>query len=155
MREVSKRMLVGLLGLAALVIVAGCGQIAAASSGQGGASGGTPGVATVDVLYLNHPPVRPVISQVDEVLKKYGDKVKVTRYDAETDQGQSFAKSRGITEHEPIVIFINGSDEAKVNGQQVKFVSFPKGQGTGMVPDGVWSMQDLDAALAQATGTKQ
>ena len=151
---VLKKAIVGLLGLAALVVLAGCGQSAAAAAGQGGASGATPGVVTVDVLYLNHPPVRPVLSQVDEVLTKYGDKVKVTRYDAETDQGAAFAKAKGITQHEPMVILINGSTDAKVDGRQVKFLSFPQGQGTGMVPDGAWSMQDLDAALAQATGTK-
>ena len=156
MRETAlKRALVGLLAVVAVAILAGCGQSATAA-GQGAATGGgAPGATTVDILYLNHSPLRPVLDEVDKVLAKYGDKVKITRYDAETQQGEAFAKSKGITQHEPLAIFINGSAEAKVNGRQVKFFSFPQGQGTGMVQDGAWSMQDLDAALAQATGTKQ
>jgi hypothetical protein len=155
MREmVLKRVIVGLLGLAALVILVGCGQSASAV-GQGAATGGgAPGAATVDILYLNHPPLRPVLADVDKVLAKYGDKVKVTRYDFDTQEGAAFAKAKNITGHEPLAIFINGSTDVTVNGRQVKFLSFPQGQGTGMVQDGAWSMQDLDAVLAQATGAK-
>jgi ABC-type glycerol-3-phosphate transport system substrate-binding protein len=156
MREmVLKRVIVGLLGLAALVLAAGCGVSATAAGQAATTSGGTPGTVTVDILYLNHPPLRPVLANVDQLLAKYGDKVKVTRYDFDTQEGAAFAKAKNITGHEPLAIFINGSTDAKVDGRQVKFLSFPQGQGTGMVPDGGWSMQDLDAALAQATGAKQ
>ena len=150
-----KRVFAGLLGLAALVLLAGCGYNATAA-GQGAATGGgAPGVATVDILYLNHPPLRPVLADLDKVLAKYGGKVKVTRYDFDTQEGAAFAKAKNITGHEPLAIFINGSTDVTINGRQVKFLSFPQGQGTGMVQDGAWSMQDLDAALAQVTGAKQ
>jgi hypothetical protein len=113
-----------------------------------------PGVATVDILYLNHSPLRPTLTAVDEVLASYGDRVEVNRYDVDTPEGETFAKAHKLTGHTPLAIFINGSMDLTVDGRQVKFFSFPKGQGTFMAPAGSWTVEDLDAALAQATGGK-
>jgi len=106
----------------------------------------------VDILYLNHPPVLPVLDQVASVLEPYGDKVKVTRYDFDTPEGAAFAKKVGITGHDPLAIFVNGSQTFNLDNRVVTFNSFPQGAGTGMVPDGAWSIDDLDAVLKIVTG---
>ena len=110
------------------------------------------GTATVDILYLNHPPVLPVLDQVASVLEPYGDKVKVTRYDFDTPEGAAFAKKVGITGHDPLAIFVNGSQTFNLDNRVVTFNSFPQGAGTGMVPDGAWTIDDLDAVLKIVTG---
>lgn len=121
--------------------------IALALAACAGSPPPTPGVVTVDILFLNHPPVRDVLTQVDPVLAAYGDKVSVTRYDSDTPEGAAFAKQKGLTGHVPLAIFINGSQTFDVNGRKVTFESFPQGAGTGMVPDGVWTVADLDSVL--------
>lgn len=107
---------------------------------------------TVDIIYLNHPPVIPVLDQVDALLKPYGDKVTVSRYDFDTPEGAAFAEKMGITGHGPLAIFVNGSQSFKLDGRTVTFNSFPQGAGTGMVPDGAWTTDDLDAILKIVTG---
>jgi hypothetical protein len=114
-------------------------------------AGATPspatGSVTVDIVFLNHPPVREVLTQVDAVLAAYGDKVSVARYDFDTPEGATFAQQKGLSGHIPLVIFVNGSQSFDVNGHQVTFESFPQGEGTGVVPDGAWTIADLDSVL--------
>jgi hypothetical protein len=110
------------------------------------------GTVTVDIIYLNHPPVLPVLDQVDTVLKTYGDKVKITRYDFDTPEGAAFAKKMGLTGHDPLAIYLNGAQSFNLDGRMVTFNSFPQGAGTGMVPDGAWVITDLDGVLKIMTG---
>jgi ABC-type glycerol-3-phosphate transport system substrate-binding protein len=110
-----------------------------------------PGTVTVDIVALNHPPLRPVLAEVDQLLTPYGAKVHVTHYDFDTPQGADFAKRKGLTGHVPLAIFINGQDTFTLAGRKLNFVSFPQGEGTGMVADGQWTMADLDTVLKQAT----
>jgi len=107
---------------------------------------------TVDILYLNHPPVLPVLDQVVALLQPYGDKVMVTRYDFDTPEGATFAQKMGITGHDPLAIFVDGSQTFNLDDRIVTFNSFPQGAGTGMVPDGAWTIDDLDAVLKIVTG---
>jgi hypothetical protein len=138
-----------LLGFAFLIgmvlLLAGCQSStpSAASAGSGGASGGL----QVEVVYLNHPPVRPIVQQIDQVLAGYGDKVFVTKYDFDTPEGAAFAKKKGLSGHIPLAIFIDGSETFDLGGRNVKFESFPQGEGTGMVADGAWTMTDFQSAL--------
>lgn len=123
--------------LAAMLVLSACG----------GSTSPAPGAATVDIVFLNHPPVRGVLAQVDSVLAAYGDRVRVTRYDLDTAEGAAFAEQRGLTGHTPLAIFVNGSLSFDVGGRRVTFESFPQGAGTGMVPDGAWTTADLDSVL--------
>ena len=108
--------------------------------------------ATVDIIYLNHPPVLPILQEIDAVLNPYGDKVKVTRYDFDTTEGAAFAQKVGITGHDPLAIFVNGSQSFDLDGRTVTFNSFPQGGSTGMVPDGAWTVADLDTVLKKILG---
>jgi hypothetical protein len=110
-----------------------------------------PGTVSVDIIALNHPPLRPVLAEVDQLLAAYGARVHVTHYDFDTPEGASFATKMGLNGHIPMVIFINGKDTFTLNGRKVTFESFPQGQGTGMVADGAWTTADLDTVLKQAT----
>ena len=130
--------------LAVMLVLAACGGAAVTSTP---ASRLAPGVVAVDLVFLNHPPVRDVLVQVDSVLAAYGDKVSVTRYDFDTQAGAAFAEKKGLTGHIPLAIFFNGSETFDMNGRKVTFESFPQGAGTGMVPDGAWAVADLDALL--------
>jgi len=121
------------------------------TSGTSSAGARAPVTVTVDILYLNHPPVLPVLANIDQVLKAYGDTLTVTRHDFDTAEAVAFARKKSITGHFPVVILINGSPTANLEGRQVTFQSFPKGEGPGLIPDGDWSMADLDGALKAAT----
>jgi hypothetical protein len=133
------------------VFLAACGTTSVATPAPR-AVAARPGAVTVEVAYLNHPPLRPVLSEVDKLLANYGDRVSVTRYDFDTPEGEAFAKAKELTGHTPLAIFVNGSMQFTLNGRTVKFYSFPQGQGTGMVPDGGWTIQDLQQVLDEAAG---
>lgn len=107
------------------------------------------GRVVVDVAYLDHPPVQPVISEVDKVLKPYDAKVRVVRHDLESKSGQSFAEENGLTGHVAFAIFIDGKIEASVSGRTVRFENFPAGQAPIPGAAGQWTMEDLDAAIKQ------
>jgi len=144
--------LIGLaLALAACELPGSAPAGSAAATGAAGAPA-APNAATVEILAFNHPPLRPVLDQVNALLAPYGNRLSITRYDPVTVEGATFAKNKGVSGHVPLAIFVNGSDILTVNGKKVTFESFPKGQGTGMVADGEWTLADLDAALKQATG---
>jgi hypothetical protein len=127
-----------ILGLSA------CAQAAATPSSSASSA---PGAITVEIVFLDHPPVRDVLTQVDPVLAAYGDKVSVTRYDFDTPEGAAFAKKKGLSGHIPLAIFVNGSQTFDVNGRKVTFENFPQGAGTGVVPEGAWTVADLDSVL--------
>jgi hypothetical protein len=135
--------------LFSLVALTGCGTKANAAFT---APTTIPGSVRVELAYLGHPPVMAVLQQLDPLLNGYGTKLDVIRYDLETPEGDAFIKQKGVIGHMPIAIFINGSDETTVNGRKIQFLSFPQNLGTGMVPNGAWTVADLKAALDQAVG---
>jgi hypothetical protein len=137
-----------------LILIALFALTLSACGGKAGAStdGSTSGKPTVDILYLNHPPVRDVLTKIDPILASYGDQLKVSRYDFDTPEGAAFAEEKGIKEHMPLIIYINGSNTFDLDGQKITFESFPQGEGTAVMAAGLWTLADLDAALKKATG---
>ena len=108
------------------------------------------GPVQVEIISLDHAPIRPTVQEALDVAAEY-DEVTVQSYNFDTPEGAAFAEAHGLTEHTPIAIFLNGETEFEVNGRTVKFHSFPQGEGTGMVAEGVWTMADLRAVLDQET----
>jgi hypothetical protein len=139
-----------LLWLTFGLLLAACGSSSATNPNNPAPK---PGTVTVEVVYLNHPPVRPVLQDVNKLLATYGNRVSGAWYDFDTPAGADFAKAKGLTGHTPLAIYINGSMDFKLDGRAVKFSSFPQGQdmGMGMVADGDWTIQDLQRVLDQAT----
>jgi hypothetical protein len=141
-----------LLAGAALSLVA-CGtQTIGAGGAEPAAPQPAPGVVSVDVIALNHPPLQPVLTELDQILAPYGDRIHVTHYDFDTPDGANFASKMGLSGHIPLVIFIDGKDTFTLDGRKVTFESFPQGEGTGIVADGAWTMADVDAVLKKTTG---
>ncbi len=129
--------------------VVACSGRSESSSGPS-AVAATAGTPKVEIAFLNHSPVLTALTEVDKLLASYGDKITVIRYDLETDQGAAFAKSKRLTGHVPLAIFINGEMEIKLKDRTVKFYSFPQGKGTMMVASGSWTVEDLRQTIDQA-----
>jgi len=60
---------------------------------------------------------------------------------------------KGVTQHVPLVIWLDDKMALPVNGKEVKFVGFPTGSGPAFF-QGKWTMNDLQSALDQLTGKK-
>ena len=126
------------------VVLAACG------GGQANGQRGDPRVQ-VEIISLDHAPIRPAMQEAIDVAAEFGDKVTVQSYKFDTPEGAAFAEAHGLTDHTPIAIFVNGEMEFDLGGRTVIFHSFPQGAGTGMVAEGVWTMDDLRAVLDQET----
>ncbi len=104
----------------------------------------------VDVLYMNHGPLLDSLEQIKKVFSQYGNKITVSWYDFETKEGEQFMGKKGINQHVPLVIWLDGKFTVLVNGKEIKFVGFPTGSGPAFF-QGKWTMNDLRQALNQIT----
>ena len=143
-----------LVTILAFTVVTCSGRSEGSSSGSSPTTA-TPGTPKVEIAFLNHPPVLGALTEVDNLLASYGDKVAVIRYDLETDRGAQFAKNTRLSGHVPLAIFVNGAMEIKLKDRTVKFYSFPQGKGTWMIASGSWTVDDLRQTLEQALGRAQ
>jgi hypothetical protein len=107
----------------------------------------------VDVLYMNHGPLMDSINKMKGVFSSYGDKVAVSWHDFDTDEGEKFMAKMGIKQHVPLIIWINGNPKVTVGVKQITLAGFPTGSGPAMF-QGKWTLDDLKAALDQATAKK-
>ncbi len=107
----------------------------------------------VEVLYMNHGPLQPSLEQIKQVFSKYVNKINVSWYDFESKEGEQFMVKKGVTQHVPLVIWIDGKFAIPVNGKEINFVGFPTGSGPAFF-QGKWTMEDLRQALTQITNKK-
>ena len=107
----------------------------------------------VEVLYTNHGPLQSSLEQIKQVFSTYGNKINVSWYDFESKEGEQFMAKRGINQHVPLVIWMDGKFTISVNGKEIKFVGFPTGSGPALF-QGKWTMDDLRQALNQITNKK-
>jgi hypothetical protein len=107
----------------------------------------------IDVLYMNHGPLLPSLEQIKKVFSQYGGKITVSWYDFETKEGEQFMAKKGITQHVPLVIWLDGKSALPVNGKEINFTGFPTGSGPAFF-QGKWTMDDLRQALNEVTNTK-
>jgi hypothetical protein len=107
----------------------------------------------VDVLYMNHGPLMDTLDKMKSVFSSYGNKISVSWYDFDSREGEDFMAKKGINQHVPLVIWIDGNPVAKLGSKQVKFVGFPTGAGPSFF-QGKWTIDDLRTALDQATAGK-
>jgi len=104
----------------------------------------------VEVLYMNHGPLLDSLEKIKKVFSQYGSKVAVSWHDFETKEGEQFMVKKGVTQHVPLVIWLDGKFAIPVNGKEIKFVGFPTGSGPAAF-QGKWTMEDLRQALNQIT----
>jgi hypothetical protein len=109
--------------------------------------------ARVEVLYMNHGPLMDTLDKMKSVFSSFGDRISVSWYDFESKQGEDFKTKKGINQHVPLVIWIDGNQVVKLGQKQIKFAGFPTGAGPAFF-QGKWTIDDLKAALDQATAGK-
>ena len=105
----------------------------------------------IDVLYMNHGPMQPTLRELRALFPTYGDKLTVSWYDAESDEGERFKSKMGISHHIPLVIWVDGRFELMNSGRTIKFEGFPSGSGP-LFFQGKWTMEDLAIILDLLTG---
>jgi uncharacterized protein YlbG (UPF0298 family) len=109
--------------------------------------------ARIDVLYMNHGPLMDTIAKMKNVFSSYGDRISVSWYEFFSKQGEDFKAKKGINQHVPLVIWIDGNEVVKLGQKQVKFEGFPTGAGPAFF-QGKWTINDLRAALDQVTAKR-
>ncbi len=107
----------------------------------------------VEVLFMNHGPLQSSLEQIKSIFLQYGTKISVSWYDFESKEGEQFMANKGVTQHVPLVIWLDGKFTLPVNGKEIKFVGFPTGSGPAFF-QGKWTMEDLRKALDQITTKK-
>jgi hypothetical protein len=109
--------------------------------------------ARVEVLYMNHGPLMDTIAKMKSVFSSYGDRIRVSWYEFFSKEAEDFKAKKGINQHVPLVIWIDGNEVVKLGQKRVKFVGFPTGAGPAFF-QGKWTIDDLRAALEQATANR-
>jgi hypothetical protein len=109
---------------------------------------------SVEMLYMNHGPLLSTLKEIDSICAQYKDKVTVSRYDFESPEGERFMAKKGIHEHIPLMIWIDGKYTVSLNGKEIKFIGFPTGSGPAFF-QGKWTMEDLRKALNQTISQKK
>ncbi len=107
----------------------------------------------VEVLYMNHGPLRDTIAKMKKVFSSYGSRISVSWHDFNTEEGEQFMAKKGIRQHVPLVIWINGKTKATVGNREMTFSGFPTGSGPAFF-QGKWTIDDLNTALAQVAAKK-
>jgi hypothetical protein len=67
------------------------------------------------------------VEQIKQVLSRYGDKVSPAWYDFESKEGEKFMAQKGLKQHIPLVIWIDGKVALPVDGKEIQFAGFPSG----------------------------
>ena len=107
----------------------------------------------VDVLYMNHGPLQDSLNGIKKVFSQYKGKVTDSWYDYDTKEGEDFRPKKKITQHIPLVIWMDDQVKFKVEGKDMVFAGFPTGSGPAFF-QGKWTMADLQKVLDQLTGKK-
>jgi hypothetical protein len=116
-----------------------------------------PGIAgkpvKVEVLYMNHGPLQASLQEMRNVFSQYKGKIAVSWYDFESKEGEEFMAKKKITQHIPLMIWMDDLFKFQVDGKDIVFAGFPTGSGPAFF-QGKWTMADLQKVLAQITGKK-
>jgi len=107
----------------------------------------------VEVLYMNHGPLQDSLQGIKKVFSQYKEKVTVSWYDYDTKEGEAFMAKKKITQHIPLVIWMDNQVKFKVDGKDIVFAGFPTGSGPAFF-QGKWTNADLQKVLDQLTGKK-
>jgi hypothetical protein len=107
----------------------------------------------IDVLYMNHGPLIPTIQEMKSIFGKYEKKIAVSWHDVDSDDGEKFMAKKRITQHIPLVIWMDDQVKFQVDGREIVFAGFPTGSGPAFF-QGKWTMGDLRKTLDQVTGKK-
>jgi len=105
----------------------------------------------VDILFMNHGPMRPTVAKIKTLMVEYGDKVQADWYDVDLQAGKAFLKKQKITGHIPMLIQIDGKSEFEIDGRSISLKGFPTGASPFKRVEGNWSLDDLKILLDKET----
>jgi hypothetical protein len=107
----------------------------------------------IEVLYMNHGPLQDTINGIKKIFSQYKEKVSVSWYDFDSQEGEQFMAKKGVKQHIPLLIWMDNQVKFEVDGKEIVFAGFPTGSGPAFF-QGKWTMTDLQKALDQLTGKK-
>ena len=107
----------------------------------------------VEVLYMNHGPLEDTLHTMKDLFSKYGDKLTISWYDFDSKTGEQFMAKKGITQHVPLLVWVDGSTAVKLGQKEITFSGFPTGSGPASF-QGKWTLDDLKAVLDQMTAKR-
>ncbi len=103
----------------------------------------------LDILYMNHGPMRPTIDKIKKLVANYKGGLQVSWYDFDQPQGKAFMKKQKLTGHIPLLLILDGQSDFTVDGREVLLQGFPTGAGPFKQVEGNWSLDDLQVILEQ------
>jgi hypothetical protein len=107
----------------------------------------------IDVLYMPHGPLQDTLEGLRKAFSQYKGKVAVSWHDTESKDGEAFMVKKNITQHIPLMIWMDNQVKFKVDGRDVVFSGFPTGAGPAFF-QGKWTNADLQKVLDQLTRGK-
>jgi hypothetical protein len=120
-------------------------SILLSSPGQGSAANQKE--VQLDILYMNHGPMRPTIAKIKALLGNYGDTVQASWHDVDQASGKAYMKKQKIVGHIPMLITIDEQSDFRIDGRDVKLQGFPTGASPFKRVEGNWSLDDLQQIL--------
>jgi len=105
---------------------------------------------SVEILAMQHPPVKAALAPLRSWLATQSGKLKVTELDIESPQGEKRLGAVGLSGHIPIVILIDGKyRQQRKDGSKVEFVNFPSIKEAPPGVRGEWTTADVQAVLTE------
>lgn len=105
----------------------------------------------IDILHMNHGPLRPTIAKIKNLLENYTDTIQASWYDFDTPAGKTFMKKKKLSGHIPLLLLIDGESDFSIDGRDVQLRGFPTGASPFKQVEGNWSLDDLKSIFDQKT----
>lgn len=105
----------------------------------------------LDILYMNHGPMRPTIVKIKKLVANYKGSLQVSWYDFDQPEGKAFMKKQKLTGHIPLLLILDGQSDFTIDGREVLLQGFPTGASPFKQVEGNWSLDDLQVIFEQRT----
>ena len=105
----------------------------------------------LDILYMNHGPMRPTIVKIKKLVANYKGSLQVSWYDFDQPEGKAFMKKQKLTGHIPLLLILDGQSDFTIDGREVLLQGFPTGASPFKQMEGNWSLDDLQVIFEQKT----
>jgi hypothetical protein len=105
----------------------------------------------LDILYMNHGPMRPTIGKIKKMVADYKGSLQASWYDFDQPEGKAFMKKQKLTGHIPLLLILDGLSDFTIDGREVLLHGFPTGASPFKQVEGNWSLEDLQVILDQKT----
>ncbi|HIP38089.1 MAG TPA: hypothetical protein EYG88_01645 [Desulfocapsa sulfexigens] len=105
----------------------------------------------LDILHMNHGPMRPTIAKIKVLLESYTDTIQASWYDFDTPAGKKFMKKQKLTGHIPMLLMLDGESDFSIESRDVRLSGFPTGASPFKKVEGNWSLDDLKIIFDQKT----